>query len=122
MQIACMGVERAGLAMDRVHDALIAMTDVGDVVVAIKVFASVCIPEPDAFTFHEMNGVIVKGCNVRAHKAGPIFDELIFEACHAALKPASMPLRSVCASASLSTNEGERIKLGPDTRTIAPLS
>jgi len=98
------------------------MTHVWDVVVAIEVFAPVCIPKPNAVPLHKVNGVIIKGCNVRAHKAGTILDELIFGACHAALKPASMPSRSVCASASLSTNEGERIKLGPDMRTIAPLS
>ena len=82
MQIACMSVQRAGLAANRFNDTGVTVSDMGHIIVAIQIFTPRSVPQPNTIAFHEMDGVVVKRGNVRTHKPGPVGDQLRCGAAH----------------------------------------
>ena len=60
VQVPRVGVEQAGLGRDGFHDARVTVPHRGDIVVAIEVALAPVVEEPDAFTPHQVDGVLVE--------------------------------------------------------------
>ncbi|GHC21608.1 hypothetical protein GCM10007291_20920 [Gemmobacter nanjingensis] len=63
-----MGIQRGRLLADRLDHARVAMADMGDVVIAIEVFAPPGIPHPDALAPDDMYRIVIEGRNIRPEK------------------------------------------------------
>ena len=70
VHIAGMGVQRGGLLGDGLHHLGVAMAHMRHVIVAIKVFAPLGIPQPHALPPHQMHGIFVEGRHIRPQQAG----------------------------------------------------
>ena len=68
VRIAGVGVERGRLIGDGLHHARVAVPDMGHVVVAVEIAPPGGVPEPDALSPHDMDGVVVEGGHVGAEQ------------------------------------------------------
>ena len=68
VRIARVGVERRSLIGDGLHHARVAVPDMGHVVVAVEIAPPGGVPEPDALSPHDMDGVVVEGGHVGAEQ------------------------------------------------------
>ena len=78
VQVPRVGVEQAGLGRDGFHDARVAVPHRGDVVVAIEVAAPVGVEEPDPFTAHEMDGLVVEELVGGSKRPASALQEFVF--------------------------------------------
>jgi hypothetical protein len=77
IEVARVDVERARLARERIDDVRMTVPDTRHVVVDIEVFATLAIPQPNAFAAHEMQRPVVEERRLRSEDAIAACEQLI---------------------------------------------
>ena len=76
MKIAGVRIKGTGLLADRIDHVRMAVTHVSHIVVHVEVFPAIGIEQPDAFTAHKMQWLIVKQPIGGAHQLLSSFEKL----------------------------------------------
>ena len=64
VQVTGMRVQNTRLRADRIDHARVAMSDMRHIIIAVQVFSSLSIPDPNTVAAHDVYRVIIEGGNI----------------------------------------------------------